>query len=100
MNDTCMNTTKVMPHVCLGTVGHISKMHDRMRAIRMDLRMQHIFNHDVVTMLEQMVQILILCFSNGIFNCKVIFASDEEQLFNDFVKIVISFDWIARCVVT
>lgn len=28
---------------------------DRMRAIRMDLRMQHIFNEDAITMLEQMV---------------------------------------------
>ncbi|KAK9161490.1 hypothetical protein Syun_007831 [Stephania yunnanensis] len=32
------------------------------------------------------------CESKGILNCKVIVASDEEQLFNDFVKIVISFD--------
>ncbi|KAJ0977608.1 hypothetical protein J5N97_013082 [Dioscorea zingiberensis] len=29
---------------------------DRMRAIRMDLRMQHIFNQDAITMLEQMVE--------------------------------------------
>lgn len=28
---------------------------DRMRAIRMDLRMQHIFNLGAITMLEQMV---------------------------------------------
>lgn len=28
---------------------------DRMRAIRMDLRMQHIFNLEAITMLEQMV---------------------------------------------
>lgn len=28
---------------------------DRMRAIRMDLRMQHIFNLNAITMLEQMV---------------------------------------------
>lgn len=28
---------------------------DRMRAIRMDLRMQHIFNEDAIFMLEQMV---------------------------------------------
>lgn len=28
---------------------------DRMRAIRMDLRMQHIFNQESITMLEQMV---------------------------------------------
>lgn len=28
---------------------------DRMRAIRMDLRMQHIFNQGAITMLEQMV---------------------------------------------
>lgn len=30
---------------------------DRMRAIRMDLRMQHIFNQGAITMLEQMVHI-------------------------------------------
>ena len=28
---------------------------DRMRAVRMDLRMQHIFNHEAILMLEQMV---------------------------------------------
>lgn len=28
---------------------------DRMRAIRMDLRMQHIFNLEAISMLEQMV---------------------------------------------
>lgn len=28
---------------------------DRMRAIRMDLRMQHFFNQDAISMLEQMV---------------------------------------------
>lgn len=28
---------------------------DRMRAVRMDLRMQHIFNSDAITMHEQMV---------------------------------------------
>lgn len=28
---------------------------DRMRAVRMDLRMQHIFNLEAITMLEQMV---------------------------------------------
>lgn len=31
---------------------------DRMRAIRMDLRMQHIFNQAAITMLEQMVFLL------------------------------------------
>lgn len=39
---------------------------DRMRAIRMDLRMQHIFNQGAITMLEQMVlpfgHIIIVCF--------------------------------------
>ena len=30
---------------------------DRMRAIRMDLRMQHIFNQEAINMLEQMVNI-------------------------------------------
>lgn len=28
---------------------------DRMRAVRLDLRMQHIFNQEAITMLEQMV---------------------------------------------
>lgn len=31
---------------------------DRMRAIRMDLRMQHIFNEEAISMLEQMVNLL------------------------------------------
>lgn len=31
---------------------------DRMRAIRMDLRMQHIFNQEAISMLEQMVNLL------------------------------------------
>ncbi|KAI3980019.1 hypothetical protein MKX01_042673 [Papaver californicum] len=30
---------------------------DRMRAVRMDLRMQHIFNHDAIIMLEQMIRL-------------------------------------------
>jgi hypothetical protein len=38
---------------------------DRMRAIRMDLRMQHIFNQGAITMLEQMVspcsQVVSIC---------------------------------------
>ncbi|KAI3894741.1 hypothetical protein MKX03_031563 [Papaver bracteatum] len=33
---------------------------DRMRAVRMDLRMQHIFNHDAITMLEQMIRLHII----------------------------------------
>ncbi|XP_057519850.1 SAC3 family protein B isoform X2 [Amaranthus tricolor] len=33
---------------------------DRMRAIRMDLRMQHIFNDKAITMLEQMIRLHIL----------------------------------------
>ncbi|KAE9599025.1 hypothetical protein Lalb_Chr15g0087191 [Lupinus albus] len=33
---------------------------DRMRAIRMDLRMQHIFNQGAITMLEQMIRLHIL----------------------------------------
>ena len=37
---------------------------DRMRAIRMDLRMQHIFDQGAITMLEQMVSMsLQLCLS-------------------------------------
>ncbi|KAJ8766396.1 hypothetical protein K2173_022455 [Erythroxylum novogranatense] len=33
---------------------------DRMRAIRMDLRMQHIFNLEAITMLEQMIRLHIM----------------------------------------
>lgn len=33
---------------------------DRMRAIRMDLRMQHIFNQESITMLEQMIRLHII----------------------------------------
>ncbi|XP_042037329.1 SAC3 family protein B-like isoform X1 [Salvia splendens] len=33
---------------------------DRMRAIRMDLRMQHIFNLEAITMLEQMIRLHII----------------------------------------
>ncbi|XP_015573320.1 SAC3 family protein B isoform X3 [Ricinus communis] len=33
---------------------------DRMRAIRMDLRMQHIFNREAITMLEQMIRLHII----------------------------------------
>ncbi|KAE8667963.1 SAC3/GANP/Nin1/mts3/eIF-3 p25 family, putative isoform 3 [Hibiscus syriacus] len=33
---------------------------DRMRAIRMDLRMQHIFDHGAITMLEQMIRLHII----------------------------------------
>ncbi|OEL34623.1 SAC3 family protein B [Dichanthelium oligosanthes] len=33
---------------------------DRMRAIRMDLRMQHFFNHEAISMLEQMIRLHII----------------------------------------
>ncbi|XP_022955623.1 SAC3 family protein B [Cucurbita moschata] len=33
---------------------------DRMRAIRMDLRMQHLFNENAITMLEQMIRLHII----------------------------------------
>ncbi|GAB2295040.1 hypothetical protein Dimus_029225 [Dionaea muscipula] len=33
---------------------------DRMRAVRMDLRMQHIFNFEAITMLEQMIRLHII----------------------------------------
>lgn len=36
-------------------LGMYNFLWDRMRAIRMDLRMQHIFNRDAITLLEQMV---------------------------------------------
>lgn len=38
-----------------GLLGLYNFLWDRMRAIRMDLRMQHIFNQGAITMLEQMV---------------------------------------------
>lgn len=38
-----------------GFLGLYNFLWDRMRAIRMDLRMQHIFNLEAITMLEQMV---------------------------------------------
>lgn len=36
-------------------LGMYNFLWDRMRAIRMDLRMQHIFNREAITLLEQMV---------------------------------------------
>jgi hypothetical protein len=36
-------------------LGMYNFLWDRMRAIRMDLRMQHIFSQESITMLEQMV---------------------------------------------
>lgn len=48
-----------------GLLGLYNFLWDRMRAIRMDLRMQHIFNLEAITMLEQMVcplaSLLFLC---------------------------------------
>ncbi|KAK9139527.1 hypothetical protein Scep_009208 [Stephania cephalantha] len=41
-------------------LGMYNFLWDRMRAIRMDLRMQHIFNHDAVTMLEQMIRLHVI----------------------------------------
>lgn len=41
---------------------------DRMRAIRMDLRMQHIFNQEAITMLEQMVHTFYAVFSFCLYN--------------------------------
>ncbi|KAJ7980171.1 SAC3 family protein like [Quillaja saponaria] len=41
-------------------LGTYNFLWDRMRAIRMDLRMQHIFNQGAITMLEQMIRLHIL----------------------------------------
>ncbi|XXG54369.1 hypothetical protein AAC387_Pa03g2272 [Persea americana] len=41
-------------------LGMYNFLWDRMRAIRMDLRMQHIFNRDAITMLEQMIRLHII----------------------------------------
>ncbi|WOH12921.1 hypothetical protein DCAR_0832430 [Daucus carota subsp. sativus] len=43
-----------------GFLGLYNFLWDRMRAIRMDLRMQHIFNLEAITMLEQMIRLHIL----------------------------------------
>ncbi|KAF6142552.1 hypothetical protein GIB67_039516 [Kingdonia uniflora] len=41
-------------------LGMYNFLWDRMRAIRMDLRMQHIFNKDAIAMLEQMIRLHII----------------------------------------
>ncbi|XP_057754943.1 SAC3 family protein B isoform X1 [Arachis stenosperma] len=41
-------------------LGAYNFLWDRMRAIRMDLRMQHIFNQGAITMLEQMIKLHII----------------------------------------
>ncbi|CAA7015962.1 unnamed protein product [Microthlaspi erraticum] len=41
-------------------LGMYNFLWDRMRAIRMDLRMQHIFNREAITLLEQMIRLHIL----------------------------------------
>ncbi|XP_042501561.1 SAC3 family protein B [Macadamia integrifolia] len=41
-------------------LGMYNFLWDRMRAIRMDLRMQHIFNRRAITMLEQMIRLHII----------------------------------------
>ncbi|CAI0466479.1 unnamed protein product [Linum tenue] len=41
-------------------LGRYNFLWDRMRAIRMDLRMQHIFNLEAITMLEQMIRLHII----------------------------------------
>lgn len=45
---------------------------DRMRAIRMDLRMQHIFDQEAITMLEQMVSPLY--FSSCLYDLLLLFT--------------------------
>ncbi|KAG2272957.1 hypothetical protein Bca52824_067512 [Brassica carinata] len=41
-------------------IGMYNFLWDRMRAIRMDLRMQHIFNREAITLLEQMIRLHII----------------------------------------
>ncbi|KAF3609857.1 hypothetical protein DY000_02051327 [Brassica cretica] len=41
-------------------LGMYNFLWDRMRAIRMDLRMQHIFNREAITLLEQMIRLHII----------------------------------------
>ncbi|KAG7576256.1 SAC3/GANP/THP3 [Arabidopsis thaliana x Arabidopsis arenosa] len=41
-------------------LGMYNFLWDRMRAIRMDLRMQHIFNQEAITLLEQMIRLHII----------------------------------------
>ncbi|PON80228.1 SAC3/GANP/THP [Parasponia andersonii] len=41
-------------------LGMYNFLWDRMRAIRMDLRMQHIFNQGAITMLEQMIRLHVI----------------------------------------
>ncbi|CAH8356714.1 unnamed protein product [Eruca vesicaria subsp. sativa] len=41
-------------------LGMYNFLWDRMRAIRMDLRMQHIFNRETITLLEQMIRLHII----------------------------------------
>ncbi|CAN8260295.1 unnamed protein product [Cochlearia groenlandica] len=41
-------------------LGMYNFLWDRMRAVRMDLRMQHIFNREAVTLLEQMIRLHII----------------------------------------
>ena len=52
---------------------------DRMRAIRMDLRMQHIFNQQAIIMLEQMVSSS-SSFIYSFFACCCHYAIEIEQL--------------------
>lgn len=54
---------------------------DRMRAVRMDLRMQHIFNQGAITMLEQMVCPLSLCFV--LISYRTCWILDKNQHFFD-----------------
>lgn len=59
-------------------LGMYNFLWDRMRAIRMDLRMQHIFNQGAISMLEQMVRTAIpFCFCM-ISNCCFLSCHHEE----------------------
>lgn len=57
---------------------------DRMRAIRMDLRMQHIFNQEAISMLEQMVNLL--NFSSFLHDLSFIYLIKSSFIMNITLK--------------
>lgn len=65
-------------------LGTYNFLWDRMRAIRMDLRMQHIFNQEAITMLEEMVCL----YHSGLFIVSN-FGITCEQCLQPYVMIII-----------
>jgi hypothetical protein len=55
-------------------LGMYNFLWDRMRAIRMDLRMQHIFSQESITMLEQMV-----CHCSVFFSVLKLFSTSSSE---------------------